>query len=346
MTFDRGASGAKLNPAESGMDTHNGEQLDQIVLGLQMLRRAAGGVSYAEICSRIASRRQSNGVAQPAALVARSTVYDCFRTGRRRLNPDLIAEIVIALGEDESSAERWRMRCIRACHAQEPSALPVRAATPGSTPRSTRPVVPALTGPPGPRLDHTQLRIMRTTLVAVIVIACVGLNIVGGVTNAKFFSPLFLDMIGTAIVAIALGPWHGVIVALGTNIVGTLASNDETLWFGLVNIAGALIWGYGYHRYRMRTPLRFFVLNLLTAFGCTLISMPITIFVFNGSVLHVSATFAENLQAMGHGLLVSFLTANLLVSVADKLIAGYLALLAVRVLAPLQLLERTPSSIA
>lgn len=173
-----------------------------------------------------------------------------------------------------------------------------------------------------------------------VIVLCINLNIFGSIVNAKLGLPLFLDMIGTAIASIALGPWHGVLVALGTNTFGALGEpSDETLWFGLVNLTGALIWGFGYHRYRLQTPFRFLTLNLVTALACTLMSVPITILVFDGAVAHASASVADSILAGGYGLVAAFFFANLISSVADKLVSGYLALLASRLLAPLRLNE-------
>lgn len=45
-------------------------------------------------------RRAAAGESPHAARVARSTVYDCFRTGRVRVNLALVREIATALGAE------------------------------------------------------------------------------------------------------------------------------------------------------------------------------------------------------------------------------------------------------
>ncbi len=79
--------------------------LDELAVALSDLRAASGSPSYAEIARRI-------GVGTGAE-PAKVTVYDCFRSGRRRLDPDLIREIVLALGEGDEAAERWREAAAR-----------------------------------------------------------------------------------------------------------------------------------------------------------------------------------------------------------------------------------------
>jgi hypothetical protein len=83
----------------------------------------------------------------------------------------------------------------------------------------------------------------------VIIAAGVLLNYVGLTLSLHLESILFLDMTGTALVAILLGPWWGAIVALLSNsVVNWLLfpqSGADVIIFpwSLVNMAGALFWG-------------------------------------------------------------------------------------------------------
>jgi hypothetical protein len=85
--------------------------------------------------------------------------------------------------------------------------------------------------------------------VGVIVAAGVLLNYVGLTLSRHLESILFLDMTGTALAAILLGPWLGAIVALLSNsVVNWLLfpeAGAEVIIFpwSLVNMAGALFWG-------------------------------------------------------------------------------------------------------
>jgi len=77
-------------------------------------RAACGCPSYADICARIHRARVAAGNSSQKSVVARITVYDCFRTGRTRLNADLVAEIALALTGDPAQAQQWRERCLQA----------------------------------------------------------------------------------------------------------------------------------------------------------------------------------------------------------------------------------------
>lgn len=84
---------------------------------------------------------------------------------------------------------------------------------------------------------------------SVIVASGVLLNYVGLTLSRHLESILFLDMTGTALVAILLGPWWGAIAALLSNsVVNWLlypeAGADVVIFpWSLVNMTGALFWG-------------------------------------------------------------------------------------------------------
>ena len=75
-----------------------------------------------------------------------------------------------------------------------------------------------------------------------IVLAGILLNVAGRQISQYFGGP-FVDMTGTAFTAIVLGPWWAAAAAAATTIVnGNFFENYFP--FGVVNIAGALVWGY------------------------------------------------------------------------------------------------------
>ncbi|MGD9925804.1 MAG: hypothetical protein AB7V13_30780, partial [Pseudorhodoplanes sp.] len=66
---------------------------------------------------------------------------------------------------------------------------------------------------------------------------------VAGRQIAQHYGGPFVDMIGTAFTAFLLGPWWAAAVASGTTIInGNFFENYFP--FGVVNIAGGLVWGY------------------------------------------------------------------------------------------------------
>jgi energy-coupling factor transport system substrate-specific component len=109
-----------------------------------------------------------------------------------------------------------------------------------------------------------------TTVIVTLVPAAAALNVVGGYLNGVLGLPTFLDMIGTCVAAIVLGPWWGALAGALSNVVGALFYGPSNIPFALVNVVGALVWGYGVRRFGMgRTATRYFVLNVLVALAAS-----------------------------------------------------------------------------
>ena len=145
--------------------------------------------------------------------------------------------------------------------------------------------------------------------------------------------PVYLDMLGTAFTAIALGPWWGVLVGVATNVAGTSVSGPESLLFAPVNAAGALVWGYGVRRWRMgRSIPHFFGLSLVVATVCTAVAVPIIAGPLGGFSESGVDEITSSVLAITHSLWISVTVSNLISSVTDKLIAGFVALTLVEVL--------------
>lgn len=81
---------------------------DDIAAALRDLRTWAGAPSYAAITKLVVQRRTDRGLPAAEATIGRVTVYDCFRTGRSRLDLDLVTDIVTALGLADQELIAWR----------------------------------------------------------------------------------------------------------------------------------------------------------------------------------------------------------------------------------------------
>ncbi|MCC4908135.1 helix-turn-helix transcriptional regulator [Microbacterium sp. cx-59] len=292
------------------MDDGTSETFDDIAGDLQALRADAGHVSYAEIARRIAERRQAAGMPASAARLARSTVYDVFRPGRARISATLVGEIAAVLGEGDAAVDRWVARC-RAARA--------RAERPTTT-ADTDAVTVTGAG------TDTRRPLSRGRFVVAVLAASALVNLIAITLEPSLHLPLYLDMIGTSVAAIALGPWFGVLVAVITNLSGAAVGNPDAAPFVLVNIAGALVWGYGARLGLARTVPRFFALNLLVAVTCTLVAVPLLMLMFEGGAGHSADTLMHRILGLSGAMVWSVFVSNLMVSVPDKLIAGFVAL--------------------
>lgn len=280
---------------------------DKLIEELRSFRESVGTPSYRELAERVAAARVKRGMDPYAARVGKSTVYDCFLLGRARMNLQLAREVAHVMGASEEQVEAW----IRACHQPIPSELELVVPEPEVVPEPT----------------------VRQSLVLMLI--CLGVNMVGREFVDYFNFPIYLDMVGTAIAAIALGPWRGATVGLSTNVLGIIGSGWVSLPFALVNIVGALMWGYGVRRWRMgRTLVRFFLLNVLTAIACSLVAVPIIVSFLEPSLRVGDDVITQLVRESVDTFLVAVSFANILTSTADKLLSGFVALVVLSDLSP------------
>lgn len=288
---------------------------DHVATRLQEWRRRADEPSFSEIALRISRQREEDGIAPAAARVGRTTVYDAFRLGRSRVNLALVREIARALGVEDAEVDELLNG--PAPH-DVPSSAPLAPATPAVAP------FPAPAPTPTAEAAAPTYGWRGFLLLGVV---CLALNLAGRECVDLLGLPIYLDMVGTALAAIVLGPWRGAAVGVSTNVLGYFLSGVASLPFALVNLVGALVWGYGVHRFGWgRTIVRFFALNLVVAVSCTLTAVPILHWGFDGSVGHQQDDLTGNLLALSEQYAVALGFSNLLTSVADKMISGFVAL--------------------
>lgn len=299
------------------------DSFDLIASDLLALKDRTGR-SYAEIGRRIGELRIERGTAPSAAFPARSTIYDAFRTGRTWIDPVLLRDIVRALGVDDAGADAWvdRSSAVRRRGERGP-----RRRTTRSDPAPVPDPLPITTPPPA-SAEAAARRGSLGWITTFLLVGGVALNLLGIVVVQALHLPIYLDMTGTAVVATVLGPWSGAAVAVASNLLGFTVGAPGAAPFALVNLAGALVWGYGVRRFRMGDDIvRFFNLNLLAAVACSLVGAPLGILLFGGFSGHGSDTVTSSFEMMGIPVLAAAFSANILTSVIDKLLTGFLALM-------------------
>ncbi|MCS5723435.1 hypothetical protein N1028_18630 [Herbiconiux sp. CPCC 203407] len=286
------------------------DSLDRIAAELLVLKEGLP-ISYAEIVRRVGQNRIDRGVSPSAAFPPRSTIYDAFRSGRARMDPVLLRDIVSALGVSAGEADGWVERCLRVQRTR-PVARPLSVTRPADLRAGS--------------LDASVARPWWST--PALLVGCVLLNLVGIVVVQQLHLPIYLDMAGTAAAAIMLGPWHGAAVGLASNLFGFVVGAPGAAPFALVNVAGALVWGYGIRRFRMGDDIvRFFNLNLLVATACSLVGAPLGVILFGGYSGHGSDTVTASIETMGLPVVAAAFSSNILTSVIDKLLTGFVALM-------------------
>ena len=164
-----------------------------------------------------------------------------------------------------------------------------------------------------------------TYVIALVPVASV-LNVIGGTVAGALKLPIFLDMIGTAVVAMTIGPWWGALVGVITNVTSGFITGPVSIPFAACNGVGALIWGYGTKWGWANDKLKFFGLSVASAVGVSLMAAPIVIFVFGGATGHASDVLTAGLIAAGGDMWTSVFSSNIIVSSAYKILSSFLAL--------------------
>ena len=277
---------------------------DRLKQSLQEFRASVGNPSYAQIAERVAEARRVRGVDPHSAKVARSTVFDLFKLGKPRVNLTLVREVGSALGATEEQVEGW----ITHCHAQ-----------PENEKADETPAGDAVASSQHP----------ASSAVLAVAVACVVLNLFGRMFTDWLHVPLYMDMVGTALAAFALGPWRGAAVGFATNVIGWIINPDAPLAFALVNVLGALVWGYGVRRWNLgSTLIKFFSLNILVALMCSGVAVPLVLMHLETALKPGHDLLVLSFENLGHGLWTAVAFGNIISSVADKTLSGFLALVA------------------
>lgn len=169
--------------------------------------------------------------------------------------------------------------------------------------------------------------VLTPVFVLVFVALGAAINVVGGYAATLTGLPIFLDAIGTCLVALVLGPLPGAATAVLTSVVLVPISGPGNLAFAIVGVGAALTWGYGVRALGLgRTPARYFALQLLVVLVVSILATPIVLWLFGGGTGHPSDVITAAFARLGPWGAV--FADNVLVNLVDKVFTGYIALAA------------------
>jgi energy-coupling factor transport system substrate-specific component len=164
-----------------------------------------------------------------------------------------------------------------------------------------------------------------TTLVVALIPLAVAVNFLANWVASLLRLPIYLDTIGTFLAAVLLGPWWGALAGVLTNLVGVVPNGPSNMLFAPVNVAAALVWGYGIRSLGLgRSSVTFFLLAVAVGVVTGILATPIVLFVFGGATGHPSDLITAALSSFG--LERAALVSNVLSSVPDKIISAYVGL--------------------
>lgn len=158
-----------------------------------------------------------------------------------------------------------------------------------------------------------------TTKTLVLIPIAVGINLIGGTLCSTLKLPLFLDMIGTIIVACLSGPWSAALTGVLTNIFLAVVANPVYLPYAVVSFLCGLVTGYlvkwGLFRNKFGVALTW----LACALTNTLSASVVTIYVYGGaSGVNSTSVVTVALLATTKQIFVSVLSSAMLENLIDK----------------------------
>ncbi|MCL4368104.1 MAG: ECF transporter S component [Actinobacteria bacterium] len=181
-------------------------------------------------------------------------------------------------------------------------------------------------------------RDMTTVAIALIPVG-IAINYLGKSLAQAVGLPLFLDTIGTMIVAVLVGPWTAAATGLTTNIVYGLTIRPTAIPFGLVNAATGITVGYLARWGWFSSWWRIVVVGVAPAVVKTVLSAPIIVLVFGGFTGSGSDAVTAFFALTGHNILKAVLSTQAIISPTDKILSALIAAVVVRNL-PVRLRSR------
>lgn len=175
-----------------------------------------------------------------------------------------------------------------------------------------------------------QLKKDFSTLTLVLIPVAIAINIVIGQIVVLLKLPVFLDSIGTVLVAVLAGPWAGALTGILSNIIwGLLIDPGAFPWFPVAAVIG-LIAGFCANYGMFKVWWKVVITGVLVALGAVIVSTPIAVYLFGGITGSGSSLITAYLLATGQELFTAVLSTNFLVEPIDKIATCLLAWLIIR----------------
>lgn len=171
--------------------------------------------------------------------------------------------------------------------------------------------------------EHISAEFTTNTWVLIPVGAALGTA--GGVFTQTLRLPIFLDALGTVLVAILAGPWPALLTGLFTNILEGFLINPTYFTYSPVNMAFGLVAGYLFLNGWAKSYVKLFGVGIAVAATGVIIAAPITAFVFGGITGTGSSAVVGFFLATGSNVLESVLQTSIIFEPIDKVLTVFIA---------------------
>ncbi|RBP97914.1 ECF transporter S component [Bifidobacterium aemilianum] len=165
----------------------------------------------------------------------------------------------------------------------------------------------------------------------VLIPIAVGINLIGGTLCSTLKLPLFLDMIGTIVIACLSGPWVAALCGLLTNLFLALVANPVYLPYALSSVLCGLVVGYMVKAGLFKKIWGVVLIWLACAVVNTVTASLITVFVYGGATgVNGTSVLTAALVVAMKNIAISVLSSSMLENLVDKGITVFIAYLMVK----------------
>ncbi|MCA2002875.1 MAG: ECF transporter S component [Chloroflexi bacterium] len=159
---------------------------------------------------------------------------------------------------------------------------------------------------------------------ALIVIA-IAINIAVGQIVVLLKLPVYLDSIGTVLVAVLCGPWAGALTGTLSNLIWGIAIDPNALpWWPVAFFIGYMAgrmaqWGF------FKSWWKVVVTGFVVALTAAIVSTPIAVYLYGGITASGSSFITAYLLETGKGVWQAVFSTNFLVEPVDKITTAMIA---------------------
>ena len=165
----------------------------------------------------------------------------------------------------------------------------------------------------------------------VLIPIAVGINLIGGTLSSTLKLPLFLDMIGTTVIACLSDPWVAALCGLLTNVFLALVANPVYLPYALSSVLCGLVIGYMVKAGLFKRIWGVVLVWLACALVNTVTASLITVLVYGGATgVNGTSVLTAALVVAVKNIVISVLSSSMLENLIDKGITVLIAYVIVR----------------
>jgi energy-coupling factor transport system substrate-specific component len=150
---------------------------------------------------------------------------------------------------------------------------------------------------------------------------CIALNLTVGQITAALKIPLYLDSIGTILVAVLVGPWSAVICGSTANLLAAAFGNPSMIFFIPVVVVIGAFSGFLARRGWFRKWYLVVLGGILQGILAAVVSAPISAYVFGGVMMAGTDFLVLYFRSVGNTLLNSVVYQGLASDPVDKLVS-------------------------